>query len=101
MKKIRLRVREANGWWEKGIGLINKEPESLLFRTRFGIHTFGMSYPIDVIVLDTNHCVVQLQEALQPNRVFLWSFRYAIVIELPQGTISHMKIHPGDTIMLA
>ena len=96
-----LNVRLLKGFPDKSIGLLgSKKPYPVFFKTRFGIHTFGMKFPIDVLVLDADYKVVKLVEALQPNRIFLWSPRFDNVIELPQGEIQKHKIKTGDKITL-
>lgn len=70
---------------EKARGLIGKKPSPLFFQTRFGIHTFGMHYPIDVAILDDKQNVVAMKTSLQPNRIFLWNIKYKNVLELPAG----------------
>lgn len=79
---------------------LSREPQTMLFHTRFGIHTFGMHYPIDILVLNNNNEVVTLKHQLKPNRIFLWNPRFAIIIELPEGTISKTKTEIGDTLNL-
>lgn len=83
---------------EKAIGLIGKEPQTLILRTHFGIHTFGMNYPIDVLVINKHHRVVALKEKLKPNRIFLWNPKYDFIIELPKGTIEKTHTELGDTL---
>lgn len=83
------------------IGLLNSEkPHAIYFRTRFGIHTFGLKFPIDVIILDNNINVVRLKENLKPNRIFLWNPIHNRVIELPVGEIKKSKTEIGDKIRL-
>lgn len=98
-KTIHLHVKEAKGLWEKGIGLINKKPTALLLRTRFGIHTFGMRYPIDVLVLDNANRVVKLTKKMMPNKIFVWNPKFNRVIEMPTKTIEDLHIFKGDTIV--
>lgn len=63
----------------------------VLFYTRFGIHTFGMKFPIDVIVLDKENCVVKMSQNLKPGSVFFWNPKYNRVLELPAGFIKAKK----------
>jgi uncharacterized membrane protein (UPF0127 family) len=100
-KTVHLQVKEAKGLIQKGIGLINKPPEPLLLRTRFGIHTFGMQYPIDVIILDAKNKVVKKKERLLPNRIFVWSPRYNTVIELPGDSIKKYNISVSDILQFS
>ncbi len=85
---------------EKTLGLIGREPQALILRTHFGIHTLGMKYPIDVLILDKRHHVVALKENLKPNRIFLWNPQYDFVIELPKGTIEKTHTKIGDILSL-
>ena len=52
------------------MGLIGKDPTPLFFKTRFGIHTFGVITPIDVLILDKNYKVVKIK-ALLPLGLFI------------------------------
>lgn len=92
---ITLRVKKVKNL-EKIIGLIGKKnPESLFFKTRFGIHTFGLKFPIDVLILDNKNRVISLKKSLKPNKIFFWNPLYNRVLELPQETINnkHIKFH--------
>lgn len=85
----------------KTIGLLNFDKAiPLYFQTRFGIHTFGLKFPIDVLILDNNNMVVRLTENLKPNKIFLWLPKYNKVIELPAGEIKRKKIKLEQTIKL-
>ena len=77
-------------------GLIGKDkPYVLMIRTRFGIHTFGLKFPIDVLVLNNEDKVVSIKKNLKPNRIFSWNPLYEKVIELPVGTIKKNQIRMG------
>lgn len=74
------------------LGLLRQSnPKSLLFYTRFGIHTFGLKKPIDVVILDNQKIVRKICISLKPNRILLWNPKYNIVIELPANTIFRSK----------
>ena len=74
---------------------MGKKPYPLLFHTRFGIHTFGMLYPIDVIIFNDRNEIVSLRANLLPNRFFFWNPRFNTVVELPAGTIGEKRLHKG------
>lgn len=94
-----LNVVKAETIQQKILGLIGKKNIfPLLIKTRFGIHTFGLKFPIDVLILNSNNRVVLLRENLNPNRIFFWNPFYNRVIELPQGTIQKQKIRVFDEI---
>lgn len=90
---IKLSVKKATNLKDKVAGLIGKEkPESLMLKTHFGIHTFGLKFPIDVLILNNENKVVSIKEYLKPNRIFLWNPMYEKVLELPNGTIKKRAI---------
>jgi uncharacterized protein len=90
---IKLSVIKTNNLKEKTIGLIGKnKPQTLMIETRFGIHTFGLKFPIDVLVLNNRNIVASFKENLKPNRIFLWNPIYSKIIELPAGMISEYSI---------
>ncbi len=93
---IELRVKLLNGR-SKIRGLLgSKKAYPVLLKTRFGIHTLGMKFPIDVIILDKNNFVVKLAKNLKPNHIFLWNPLYETCIELPTGEIAKRKIVVGE-----
>lgn len=97
---MRLQARYVP-WYLSWKGLLGtKHPQLVWFRTRWGIHTFGMHYPIDVVILDEERNVQVVKEQLLPQRFFFWNPRYDLVIELPAGTIEHKKITQGHHIAL-
>ncbi|MEK7626866.1 MAG: DUF192 domain-containing protein, partial [Patescibacteria group bacterium] len=49
-----------------------KEPAALFFKTRWGIHTFGMNFPIDCLVMSDKLEVKAIRENIKPNRFFFW-----------------------------
>jgi len=98
---ISLTIREARNLKEKIQGLLGKEkPESLMIKTHFGIHTFGMKFPIDVLILDKNNKIVSIKKNLKPYRIFLWNPLYEKVIELPPQTIEKKKLKLNDIVSL-
>jgi len=82
-------------------GLIGKKtPQAIVLNTRFGIHTFLLQFPIDVIILDKNGKIVSLKKRLKPNRIFVWDIRFDTVIELPEGSLEKSKTKVDDIILL-
>lgn len=96
-----MKVTLLNTTLDKSLGLLRfqKATPVLLF-TRFGIHTFGMKYPIDVIVLSKDNTVVRLKKQLHPNTIFLWPLHFNKVLELPAGYINKKHITIGKTLKL-
>jgi uncharacterized membrane protein (UPF0127 family) len=98
---ISLRVKKLAGLTERSVGLLNaKAPYPVFLETRFGIHTFGLKFPIDILVLDANNHVVKIAEQTTPHRIVVWNPKYKKVIELPSGEIRKRSITTGTTIKL-
>ena len=84
---------------DKSLGLLKKgSPKTLIFKTRFGIYTFFLKEPIEIVVLDKDLKVVKLKESLKPNRLFFWNPKYFWIIELVSGSINKSKIQKGDLL---
>jgi len=97
---ITLKVRKAVGWKESMKGLLGRPKGTyLLLKTRFGIHTFGMKYPIDVVVVDDKNTVQVLKSNLKPNQIFLWNPKWDTVLELPEGFISKNNIMLHEKVL--
>lgn len=99
---IQIQARKASGILDKTVGLIGKNvhTEALFFQTRWGIHTFGLKFPIDVVILDSENVVVKLYSGLAPNRIYLWNPKYCGVVEMEKGELQKKKIKIGSVIML-
>jgi uncharacterized membrane protein (UPF0127 family) len=83
---------------DKFLGLHAKSnPRSLLFKTRFGMHTLLLKNPIDIIVCNSQFRVVTAQ-TVTPNHLFIYNPLYPYVLELPQGTIKKSKTQIGDKL---
>lgn len=92
-------VRVAHTLAEKSEGLLKSTADAALFlETRWGVHTFGMKFPIDCLVLDDNMKIVATREGLAPGHFFFWNPRYQNVLELPVHAISRTGTQIGDTI---
>ncbi len=86
---------------DKVSGLIGKNnKQALVFNTRFGIHTFFLKYPIDVIILGKNNKINSIKENLKPNRFFFWNPKYDLVIEARADSIRKSGSKIGDIISL-
>lgn len=99
MKK--LKVKKLDTWTEKLIGLIGKDKAvAVFFTTRWGIHTFFMKFPIDVVILDKKDSVVFMKEHVGPGRILMWNPIYCRVLELPAGSIKRKEIKMADCVKL-
>lgn len=94
-----IKVKKAGSFVERFVGLIgSKKPYPFLIHTRWGIHTFGMKYPIDVLILNNKGIIVKMRLSLAPNNTFFWNPRYNIVVELPSNSIKKMNIKLRDHV---
>jgi uncharacterized membrane protein (UPF0127 family) len=88
----------------RAIGLLRhkrlEQGAGLWIRPCSGVHTFGMSFAIDVIGLDKNMYVVRLWPGLRPNRMTAIYPSVRTVLELASGTISTSGISLGDQLIL-
>jgi len=100
--EISLRERVAISFQDKLFGLLDKRnPKTMIFYTRFGIHTLFMDRAIDIIVLDNQNRVVAKKESLQPNKFYFYNPRHKVVIEMPKGTIDKTKTSLNDKISIS
>jgi uncharacterized membrane protein (UPF0127 family) len=74
--------------WERARGLLGRaqlEPnEGLLLERSRSVHTFGMRFAIDAVLLDRDDRVVEVVR-LSPNRVLLPRARVRAVLEVAPG----------------
>ncbi len=86
---------------QRSKGLLGRDtPAALFFKTRWGIHTFGMKFPIDCVVCDDSWQIKAIRENTKPNRIFFWPPQYRNVLELPVGTLKNTQTKVGDKIQL-
>lgn len=101
MHEVPVKAVFAKNMIQRMTGLIGKHTaHGLVINTRFGIHTFGLKFPIDVLVLDNDGHVMSMKKHLKPHRVFFWNPMHDIVLELPEGTIDENNIEKGSKIDL-
>lgn len=70
------------------------------FKARFGIHTFFVSNPIDVIILDNMGRIVKLIENFKPNKILFWGFTIFTVIECEKNYIRRKNIKSGTKVII-
>ena len=99
-------VAKAASVWDRMRGLLGHTPED--FQPGKGlwltpcqwIHTFGMSFPIDALYLDSDYEVIYTCRNLRPSRLASLKLRARSVIELPAGTVSGTQTTVGDRLEL-
>lgn len=94
----------ADGHWSRLRGLIGtsasefSDGRALWITPCRGVHTLGMSFPIDVVYLSPNSTVVHLERNLQPWRFAPIRMQATSVIELPGNTLEGSGTTLGDQI---
>lgn len=100
-------VTIANGYFSRLIGLLGKtrrwlrSGRGLWIVPSRGIHTIGMLFPIDVVFLNRDKCVVHVEEYLRPFRISSVSLKAHSVLELPPHTIFRTGTRVGDRLEIA
>lgn len=94
------RVMRADTFLSRLIGLLGRdgllESEALWISPCKGIHTIGMTFPIDAVFLDKHLKVVALRENVGPwraTRFYKWA---TSVLELRAGSIRQSGVAVGD-----
>ncbi len=94
-------IHKADTITKKINGLIGKNnPQALYLETRWGIHTFGVKFPLDIIILDSKWRVKKIHESLKPMKIFFWNPIYFRVLELPQDTLKNSKVSLDDVLII-
>ena len=87
--KVLARVGLARNFGERLFGLARRRTldldEGLWLRPCNGIHTFGMRFPLDVVVIDRHNRVLSVVEGLRPNRILLPRRGWRSTLELAAG----------------
>jgi protein-S-isoprenylcysteine O-methyltransferase Ste14/uncharacterized membrane protein (UPF0127 family) len=85
-----IRVLKARSFIARLVGLLGTSAplreSALLLQPCHGIHTFAMNYPVDVLFLDKNGCIIQIIHRLAPNTV----------AKARHGTDSVLELAPGN-----
>jgi uncharacterized membrane protein (UPF0127 family) len=99
-------VELADTSWTRLRGLLGRKSDEftsgqgLWIVPSQGVHTLGMSFPIDVVYLDSKRRVIHLCHKLEPFRIAALKWRASSVIELPAGTLTKTGTSVGDELEL-
>lgn len=97
-RKTQLRVLSAADFWSRLRGLLGRaqlqEDEGLWIRPCNSVHTFGMTYAIDVLFLDKEQRVVRIAHRLQSMRI-AGARKAQSTLELVGGVASKLGIAEG------
>lgn len=101
-KEIASSLTSATTIFSRMKGLLGRnslqEGEGLLIKPCKGVHTFGMRFPIDIVVLDKDNLVIAVSKNLPPNRLTPVYKRAAAVLELPAGILESTTTAIGNRI---
>ena len=94
----------AQTHWSRLRGLLGASEDDfrngrgLWIRPCRGVHTLAMSFPIDVVYLDSANTVLHVESNLQPWRFAPIRLKATSVLELPSHTIAETETALGDRI---
>jgi uncharacterized membrane protein (UPF0127 family) len=97
-------VERARSTWARMKGLIGRSRDEfsagkgLWITPSQGVHTIGMSFPIDVVYLDSGSRVIAVHHRIAPFRIAPLAFRARSVLELPAGTLEGTGTALGDVL---
>ena len=96
-------VQLADTFWQRLKGLLGTRflplGYGLIIKPCNSVHTVGMSFPIDVLFVDDNHCIIKIVDNMLPSKASMASnSRY--VVELPAGTAHKAACSVGDILEL-
>ena len=101
---IAFRVKVADSITSRLVGLLGKrflKPDSGVWIVPGNaIHTIGMLFTFDVILIDEDFKVVGLRELIRPFRITRPNFRAESVIEVPAHTIFRSRTEVGDQLVI-
>jgi uncharacterized membrane protein (UPF0127 family) len=96
------RARIADTRWTRLRGLLGRprlrRGQGLVISPSRGVHTWGMSHPIDVVLVGGNGLVAAVYPGLEP-----WSHTgmhddVELAVELPEGTVEASGTQAGDRV---
>jgi uncharacterized protein len=101
---LAFRVKVADSILGRLIGLLGRrslQPDSGVWIVPANaVHTIGMLFSFDLVLIDKNFKVVGLRELVRPFRV-TWPERHAeSVLELPAHTIFRSRTKIGDQLLI-
>jgi uncharacterized membrane protein (UPF0127 family) len=98
------RVRVADSSITRFVGLLGRTglspSEGLLIRPSNGVHTLGMLFTIDVLLIDKAGVILTLYHSLRPFRITRLNWKSAAALEFPSGILKQTGTEPGDQLIL-
>jgi len=95
-------IRVADSGLTQIIGLLGERTlppgHGLLIMPSQGVHTLGMLFAIDIVVLDGEWNVIATLRELRPFRMTRVFWKAAAVLELPAGVVESSRTVKGDIL---
>jgi uncharacterized membrane protein (UPF0127 family) len=96
------RIRVAETGLTRIVGLLGESGlsagDGLLILPSSGVHTWGMTFPIDVVILDNDWRIIAVRPEMRPFRMTKLYWKAAGVLELPPGTVAGTSTSVGDEL---
>jgi uncharacterized membrane protein (UPF0127 family) len=101
---LAFRVKVADSIFGRLIGLLGRRSLQLdsgvWIVPANAVHTIGMLFAFDLVLLDKNFKVVGLRELLRPFRITMPERKAESVLELPAHTIFRSRTQIGDQLLI-
>ena len=101
---LAFRVAVADSILSRLVGLLGrkslKPDQGMWIVPANSIHTFGMMFSFDVVMIDKDFRVVSVNEMVKPFRIMLPKRRAESVLELPAHTIFRSRTKVGDQLLI-
>ena len=101
---LAFQVRVADSIWGRIVGLLGRrslQPSCGVWLVPANsIHTIGMLFSFDVVLIDKNFRVVGLREMVRPFSITRPNFHAESAIELPLHTIYKSRTEIGDQLVI-
>jgi uncharacterized protein len=101
---LSFRVKVADSIFSRLVGLLGKRslnPDGGVWIVPANsVHTIGMLFPFDLVLIDKNFKVVGVRELVRPFKITRPNFRAESVLELPAHTIFKSRTEVGDQLVI-
>ena len=98
-------IRVAESGLTRIVGLLGESDlppgDGLLIVPSQGVHTLGMLFAIDVVVLDGQWNVIAIRRRLRPFRMTRVFWKAAAILELRSGIVDSTSTSVGDSLELS
>src|SRR5439155_25673727 len=101
---LAFKVKVADSILGRLVGLLGKrslQPDSgVWICPANAVHTIGMLFSFDLVLIDKDFKVVGIRELLRPFKITRPNFRAESVLELPAHTIFKSRTEVGDQLLI-